>query len=328
MKRAARGQSVVELCLSLIVFITVVMFGIHFAEVGYLSLKVHEAAVSPLWDATALRTHKVQHRRNNIVDSHYFHTIPPRVMQDARRRYNDFDGRRSSDGNTSISHVFTEVRNMNVHCRHDNEVEFDVPRGHGGDENASVLDSVYQNVGGMSCSASAQVRSLPSLPSRFLEGAGGFFKAQHSTGLMMTACASGRAVGGSCEGRYGILLGDYSFVDADVVERCPLRPERPDDPCPENAAYYYAALSVFDANGRSAGNDASKFAEYFAGFSPIDESGFFMSYRPQEDDYVEPLTPPGEPEDEAERPRNTGGVDHRPAVRRPNNICFLGLNGC
>jgi hypothetical protein len=345
MKRAWRGQSMVELAVALIVFVTVVLFGIHFAEVGYLSLKVHEAAVSPMWDATALRTHRMRHHPVEIGDFRYVHAIAPSVTQDARRRYNDFDGRSSSDGRPRITHVLTQISGMNVHCRGDNTVAFDVPRGsspallepqEGGFPVSSgqsagsdnVLQGIFENVGGMSCTAEAHVQALPTLPSRFLEGVGGFFQAKHSLKPMMKACAAGRVAGGACKGRYGILLGDFSFSDPDVVGACPLRPERPDEPCSENRAYYYAARKVFDANGRSAGRDATEFAKYFAGFSPIDESGFFMSYRPEEQDYIEPDTPPGEPEDEAGRPRGTGGVSFRPPVRRPSNTCFLGLKEC
>jgi hypothetical protein len=350
MRRTSRGQSTVELAVSLIVFVTVVMFGIHFAEVGYLSLKVHEAAVSPLWDATALRTHRIRHHPNNIGDFSHIHSIPPSVNNDARRRYRDFDGRSSTSerGDRRISHVFTEVRGMQVQCHSDDAIAFDVPRGrrpallaprpgnhahtpsgqNRGDPTGSVLDGIFENVGGMSCTAEAQVQTLPTLPTRFLEGARGFFQKEHAVRRVMRACAAGQAMGGACPGRYGILLGDFSFTDLDVSGHCPLQPEQPEAPCGENQAFYYAARKVFDANGRSAGRDATKFAEHFAGFSPIDESGFFMSYRGEEDAYVELLTPPGEPLDEVDRPRNTGGPDHRPAAYRPNNNCFLGLNGC
>jgi hypothetical protein len=348
MKRASRGQSVVELCLSLIVFVTVVMFGIHFAEVGYMSLKVHEAAASPLWDSTALRTHRIRHQPNNIGDFHYVHSIPPSVKNDAHRRYNDFDGRSSTDGKPSVTHVFTQIRGMNVHCQSDAEVEFDVPRGQRlallspregdyaytppgqnlGNDTDSVLDGIYENIGGMHCAANAEVQALPSLPTTFLEGTTGFFKKEHAIRPLIRVCSAGRVTDGQCLGRYGILLGDYSFVDPDVTGRCPLMPEQPNTACGENAAYYYASRKVFDANQRSAGRDASAFAEFFVGFSPIDESGFFMSYRPEEDGYTEPLTPPGEPEDEKDRPRSTGGLDDSPATRRPTNSCFLGLQGC
>jgi hypothetical protein len=54
-----------------------------------------------------------------------------------------------------------------------------------------------------------------------------------------------------------------------------------------------------------------------------------MSYRGEEDGYIEQATPAGESRDELDRPRNTGGVEHKPtALRRPSNKCFLGLPGC
>ncbi|MFY0525154.1 TadE family protein [Archangium gephyra] len=349
-RRAPRGQSTAELALCLLVFVTVVMFGIHFAEVGYLSLKVHEAAVSPLWDSTAFRVHRMLENRETIGDFSAFPSIAPRVMANARERYRDFDGRSSTRGpRTQVTQVFTRVRDMQVRCARDEEVEFDLPRSRRpalrsplpgswgtyppgqdvGEPTDSVLDGIYDNVGGISCAAEAHLEGLPTLPTRFMEGEGGFFGEKHATLLKMKVCAAGRAVGGTCQGRYGLLLGDYGFSDPEVSEHCPLQPEQPDVPCSENRAFYYAARKVFDANGRSAGRDASEFAEFFVGHSPIDESGFFMSYRGEEDDYIERDTPRGESQDEIDRPRNTGGVDHKPSPkRRPSNKCFLGLREC
>ena len=45
------GQATVELALGLLVFVTVLLFGIHFAEVGWLSLKVQEAGAWAMWEA-------------------------------------------------------------------------------------------------------------------------------------------------------------------------------------------------------------------------------------------------------------------------------------
>jgi hypothetical protein len=191
-----------------------------------------------------------------------------------------------------------------------------------------VLDGVYDIVGGVVCHAEADLRTLPSLTTTFLEGSSGFFKEEHAALRVMKSCSSGRGVGGACMGTYGILLGDYGFTDEEVSGSCPLQPELPDVPCTENTTYYYAVRKVFDNNERSAGRDATEFANFFAGYSPIDESGFFMSYRGIEDGYIETLTPAGEPMDEMDRPRNTGGVDDQPTKRRPTNTCFLGLNGC
>ncbi|MFY0564844.1 TadE family protein [Archangium lansingense] len=349
-RRGPRGQSTVELALCMLVFITVVMFGIHFAEVGYLSLKVHEAAVSPLWDSTAFRVHRMREQEESIGDFGALSSIAPRVMANAGERYRDFDGRSSTaKPRPHMTQVFTRVEDMRVRCAQDDEVEFDLPRSRRpalrspqpgnwgtfppgqdvGNPTDSVLDGVYENLGGMSCSAEAHLEGLPTLPSRFLEGQGGFFEEKHSMRLRMKACGVGRAVGGTCKGRYGILLGDFGFSDPEVSEHCPLQPERPDVPCSENRAFYYAAMKVFDNNGRAAGRDASEFAEFFVGQSPIDESGFFMSYRGEEDDYIERDTPRGESQDEMDRPRNTGGVDHKPTPnRRRSNRCFLGMQEC
>ncbi len=341
----------VELALCLMVFVTVVMYGIHFAEVGYLALKIPEAAVAPLWDSTALRVHRMQHQEDQIGDFSAFPAIAPMAQANARARFKDFDGRTSTSGSTidNFTQVFTRMDRLETLCNEDPDVEFDLPRSQrpalmeprGGDWPAapggqdvgeatdSALDGVYENRGGVSCSATAHIDGLPTLPTSFLEGNQGFFKEKHSLPLSMTACSVGRAAGGVCQGRYGILLGDFGFTDRDVSDHCPLQPERPDQPCRQNRAYYYAAMKVFDNNGRAAGHAASDFAKFFAGYSPIDENGFFMSYRGEEDDYVEKSTPEGEALDEMDRPRNTGGPDHKPEpFRRPSNICFLGKQEC
>ncbi|WP_224246244.1 TadE/TadG family type IV pilus assembly protein [Hyalangium gracile] len=349
--RAARGQSVVELAIGLIVFVTVVMFGIHFAEVGYLSLQVPQAAVSPLWDSTALRVHRMRDQQDSIGDFTAFPNIAPSVQAHAGVRFRDFDGRSSTSSSQTnhITQVFTRMDGLQVQCTEDPEVFFDLPRGErpdlleprpgnfpdappGQDVGAptdSPLDGIYENVGGMSCAAQAHLEGLSTLPTSFLEGTGGLFQVQHSVPLEMTMCSVGRAQNGVCKGRYGILLGDFGFTDEDVAGHCPLQPEQPDVPCPENRTFYFAAMKVFSNTGRSAGRAASDFARFFAGYSPINESGFFMSYRGEEDDYIERTTPPGEEEDEMDRPRNTGGPDHEPSpFRRPSNACFLGIQGC
>jgi hypothetical protein len=324
MRPSARGQAMAELAVALIVFVTVVVFGIHFAEVGYLSLRVQEAAVAPLWDATALRVHRMRPQPNDIGDFSSFPGIAPEVASDANNRYRDFDGRRGVNGSTSITHVFTRMSNMVVQCDADANIDFDIPSGSG----RSVLSEVYQNLGGTSCSAEADLQTLPALTSTFLEGASGFFQERHAVMRTWKACAAGRGVGSGCAGRYGILLGDFAFADTDVSGSCPLQPEQPEVPCPDNPAYYYAVRQVFDANGRAAGSSATDFATFFVGYSPIDENDFFMSYRGLEHGYIETDTPVGEPRDMMDRPRNTGGRGDRPPERRRSNQCFLGQPGC
>ena len=53
----ARGQAALEMALGSLVFITLLLFGIHFGEVGVLTLRVQQAATSALWDTTGMRMH-------------------------------------------------------------------------------------------------------------------------------------------------------------------------------------------------------------------------------------------------------------------------------
>ena len=127
----------------------------------------------------------------------------------------------------------------------------------------------------------------------------------------------------------------FSVPTAETITKtistyCTTRPTSGEGlPCGENRAFYYAAMSVFDRNLGSTGKAGSEFAEEFAGFSPIDEDGFFMSYRGEEDGYIENKTPEGEALDMKDRPYNTGGVEHEPdPERRDSNTCYLGIPGC
>ena len=53
----ARGQGTVEIALGSLLVVTVLMFGIHFGEVLFMSIKVQEAANSAQWDATSMKLH-------------------------------------------------------------------------------------------------------------------------------------------------------------------------------------------------------------------------------------------------------------------------------
>lgn len=343
-----RGQATVEMALGVLVFITVLITGIHFAEVGYLSIRVQEAATSPLWDATALRVHTMDDGAQpaRVGDFGAFPAIPDRIERDAVRRYEDFDGRRSSRNAGEVRHLFTRLHDPQIFCRRDDRIFFDLPRGGGPSlkravaggfsqgrpgsgghrgGNHSVLGRVYENVGGLSCTAGARLSGY-NLPQRFMEGASGFFTERPPRAVTLRVCASGRAVGGTCPGRYGLLLGDWGFAGVQESGHCPLQPDMPDQPCSENTAFYNAARYTFDDNEGWGGREASDFALRFTGADPMPDQGFFMSYRGIEDGYVEQDTPPGEPDDMAYRPYNTGGVSHRPRAIRGE--CFLGRDGC
>ena len=52
-----RGQAVLEMSLGALLFVTVLLFGIHYAEVTFTQMKVTEAASSTMWDVTAGKMH-------------------------------------------------------------------------------------------------------------------------------------------------------------------------------------------------------------------------------------------------------------------------------
>ena len=118
--RTARGQGTVELALGLLVFLTVLFFGIHFAEVGMMKLRVQQSATSALWDTTGLR----MHRFNTDVDSKPdFYSS--NQMRDARNRapaqaaearFHDFEGLSAQGGPTTFTQVMTRGSRLEVSC--------------------------------------------------------------------------------------------------------------------------------------------------------------------------------------------------------------------
>ena len=98
-RRAARGrgQSTVEMALGLMVFVTVLVFGMHFAEVGFLSIKVQEASAGALWDTTARRMHTLP------KDFAPLQTAMDQAGAQAQQRYQDFDGRTSREQDPGLA---------------------------------------------------------------------------------------------------------------------------------------------------------------------------------------------------------------------------------
>ena len=93
MQARQRGQSAVELALASLIFVTVLIFGIHFSEVGYLSLKVQEAANAALWDVTAMKMH-------NIFSPEWtdYQNSVSTDQTNTTTRYQKYDGRASQSG--------------------------------------------------------------------------------------------------------------------------------------------------------------------------------------------------------------------------------------
>ncbi len=259
-RRAPRGQSMVETALGTLVFITILMFGIHFAEVGYLSVKVQEAAASALWDTTGAKMHELPGdfgSLDNAINGAGGHTT---------QRYQDFDGRSSKPGGSTPVQVYTAADGLRVECSAADGISYQPSSSTGG---------VYVGRGGMSCVASAAISPSASLTRSFLDqGEGSLFQVTHYAAGVIRVCGTGRANGGNCSGGFGILLDDWGLAGADESRECNVL----DRGNCSNKAYYDSANSVFGNHGWSQGG-AEALARGVVGQAPITTSTFFMSFK-------------------------------------------------
>lgn len=213
-RQQARGQAAVEAALGTLVFVTVLVFGIHFAEIGYLSLKVTEAASFATWDATGR-----QHNRyaGGSLNSSATGAAVTLSQNEATDRYSNWDGRQSSGA--APTHVFTQANPIEVQCNA-------IGTGVLGTLNVGAgLNGVFDNGNqrGMACTAEGQL-DLINIGSFHDPGSEGFFKAEHVASGMTTLkiCGTGRAWSaggnGDCQGSVPIVLGDWALSDVSNSE--------------------------------------------------------------------------------------------------------------
>jgi hypothetical protein len=213
-KRSHRGQAMVETVLGLLVFISILVWGIHLAEIGYLMPKVHEAAAGALWDTTA----KLMHRHPNDYSPRS--SAISSAGGEATSRYSGFDGRTSQGSGTDPKLVFTEARNLQVQCQQD-----DV----GGirTDDRARLTPYGGGEGGMSCTATAEIRVLDRFPKDFVnEANSGFFKEKNYPSISgIPVCAIGLPSGGACgSGKIAMLLDDWGLSGGpNESADCPLQ---------------------------------------------------------------------------------------------------------
>ncbi|WNG32795.1 pilus assembly protein [Archangium violaceum] len=267
-RASPRGQSTTELALGLLVFVTVLIFGIHFAEIGYLSLKVQEAATSALWDTTSAQMHELPKNFDHLTQLISSNT----PGKDATERYKDFDGRTSKQGQAKLAQLFTSAEGLNVTCSEAGGIAFE--------PSESTQGEVYKNVGGMRCNARAELSPVKAFTRSFLDkGQGAFFGVPHYTGAVIPVCGLGRAKGGQCEGGFGILLDDWGLSSEAESRECHL------GSC-KNTAYFDSTKVVYDKHNTESGK-AEKLAKTIVDEAPIDPGKFFMSFRGEESDFQE-----------------------------------------
>ncbi|MEW6434046.1 MAG: hypothetical protein AB1730_21300 [Myxococcota bacterium] len=303
--RSARGQAVVELALGSVVFVVVLLVGIHLAEVAQLSLKVQEAQAFAVWQSTQKR---VQHR--NLDGS--TNTAPLRatlnpstgVGGEAKRRYEDFNGLDTVERGAVIKQALTRGTGVQVRCEVDDTLTF---------EATPTARPVMLNEGGLRCTSRASLEAIR-MPRSFLQaGSGGWgFRASLFRTEPIPVCGIGFARNGACTGALAVLTNDWGLV-TEETRSCPLN-------CP--ASVYRGTVQQLWSGGGGAG---AAFASRYAGSAPTNASEFHFSYSGIESDYFDYVGGEGTPTFRTGGPAIGGGMVSQHSTA---GACFLGRNDC
>jgi hypothetical protein len=307
--RRLRGQAAVEMALGLLVFVTIFIFGMHFAEVGFLSLKVQEATNAAVWDSTSRKMH-------NAVTNDYSLWSGAVTWADTTtdNRYKDLDGLRNAG--TGIKQVFTRADNFTATCTA-------LPGGSAGVNGiapVSVAADAFGNTNGdtgIACATRVRLSAF-NIPQRFVDGANGLAQERYdSIYRNIYACGVGRAVGGSCPGQLGILLDDWGLAGAAEAGECDLYAGAN---C-GNKGFYRMANAVYGGAG-SAGSDLVNAMLAPAGSSPISEGKFWFSFKGSESGYTQNLS-----SSHGSSAWQTSPWSAQPEYTVGRGQCFLG-HGC
>jgi hypothetical protein len=303
---SARGQGTVELALCSIVFVTVLLFGIHFAEVGYMSLKVQEAATFAIWDSTGRKVYDLKNLSDAPMDQ--LVTGGTSAERRAEDRYRDFNSLSTGDGTQPVTKALTRGDGLDVECEEDRGLSRTIiPSDH------LIMANVYSERGGLRCMARAQLTSAR-IPDSFIEGPGGLFGARHERPRNIWVCAMGRATGTNCRGKMSVLLNDWGIAGDEygLNNDCRLRQ------CP-NPVYRDAVEAIF--NTTPGGGAGAAFANTIAGGAPTSANEYWFSFSGEENGYQDGT--PGE----GPTNYNTGspGLGMVPPARV--GPCFLGQPG-
>lgn len=207
MKRNARGQGLTELVLGLLIFVTVLIAGIHFGELSFLSLKAHEASASAAWDATSYRAEQLGPYG---VDPNAWYDASKYAVANANSkgaaRYENWDGRSGSLGKAPPVGLYTRPDDMVTNCQNVTGSPLDFRT-----QDTQVTPG-FESPGIVSCTSKGVVNTV-NIPRGFLDKAdNGYFKAPHLKTTPLTLCGMGRAQGGQCLGAVQLVLGDHGLT--------------------------------------------------------------------------------------------------------------------
>lgn len=367
-RKAQRGGAVVELAITSVAFVTTLLFGLYFGEVGFMMLKVQEAAHSAMLDATSRRVHKLDLA---AVDSNFAGAYQPFLNNKfghksagdkAEKKYADFNG--VEDKGQGFSQVMAAAANMKAECVSTSSqpgtdpLSFAIPnvtskRPFMGDV-VDYMQRMYRDRGGVQCSSSAAITAL-NFPKAFMENGGPLSKEKLFQTQPLRVCGVGLAKNGTCKGELAVLTGDWaidgelnSTANRDVIQMSNgfIKPG-------SNMAYRRIVGKLYELNGdggqkNGAGRTAAQQLMITAGgfavadvtdkFGKYNERRFLMSDSGEESNYEQELLK-GVPAQKKDIWYNTSGVDlestsNNPKKRGKKNMkyakCFLGIgkNGC
>lgn len=301
-----RGQAAVELALGALVFIGVLMAGIHLAEYAQLSLKVQDAQTFAVWDASLRRVQSRQ--QNGGTDLQPFQRTLDEVTgvgAMAKKRFADFNGLSGTDHGNVIGRALTQGSGVDVRCEREGSLRFRA---------SPAAEELMKDVGGLKCSASAQVKAI-NVPERFLQrDNGGFFEHSIVRRQPIPICGMGLPVGGACTGALALLTNDWGLAKEET-DTCKLD-------C-RDSAYRGMIEAMFRRTPPPSGR-AAAFAARFAGAVPASPADFHFSYSGVEEEMQQRV-----PGSEGQDTFITGGAGSGmvPELRtgRANEPrCFLG----
>ncbi|CAM4229955.1 hypothetical protein [Corallococcus exiguus] len=278
-----RGQALVETALGSMVFVTILLFGIYFAEVGALTLKVQEAANFALWEATG---HVMHNPQAGVFQRANAEAL---ASSEAAGRYQDFDGRAShASGAMTFQLAIARATRVNVDCEPTrpagSPVDILGTRPVDADPGSTALGlAMATQSDGISCNASTTLRA--ERLGNFMEPE--FFKVSHRLASdQFRVCAAGRASGGRCTRRFFMLLDDWGLSSVAEGRECPLMIDS-GGTC-GNVDYYGWAESVYRENGGGGSAGAALMAGVGA-VGGVNEDQFFMSFRGSESNYEQSI---------------------------------------
>lgn len=338
-RRNRRGQAITELALGSLIVVVMLAGGLYLTEVSNVELKVHEAAAFAVYHSMSMGA--IEPGVASTSEMNRVHGAGP--TKPAGRANNHYAG--LINGNQ----IYSQTTGLNVQCFANQTIQparlgppvvatewFNVLTS--GEHNLMAthpihaapyaalraqLNSIFPNVGGTSCRATAFVSpfGMPPMAVSPSELSGPPPPALPG----VRVCSPGRAVGGACIGSYALLVGDYGFsvTPNDLPNRsadCLL------NEC-TNTNYRNVVRSLYQANigAISALRPANNFVASRGLTNPMPGNGelqFYMSFSGEEHDYMDGILPNAR--------HNTSGVNTQ---GRPNeevrdwNGCWAGQGG-